>query len=66
MARGRCMFTQADVKRAVAGVLAAGLPLDRLRIEIDRDGKIVIESGSTQEPTKTALDEWRASRARSP
>lgn len=65
MTMTRVRFKQADIKRAVAGVLAAGVPAERIRVEIDRDGRIVIESGSAQEP-KTALDEWRAGRARSP
>lgn len=33
-------FTQADLRRAVAGVAAAGVPIGR--IEIDANGKIVI------------------------
>jgi len=33
-------FTQADLRRAVAGVVAAGLGVSK--IEIDREGKIVI------------------------
>ena len=33
-------FTQADLKRAVAGVTAAGIPIGR--IEIDPNGRIVI------------------------
>jgi hypothetical protein len=39
-------FTQADLKRAAAGVVAAGLAI--ARIEIDREGKIVIIPGATQ------------------
>jgi len=33
-------FTKADVKRAVAGVTAAGLPVHS--VEIDPNGKIVV------------------------
>lgn len=40
-------FTQADLKRAAAGVVAAGLGI--AKIEIDRDGKITIVPG---EPAK--------------
>lgn len=48
-------FTQADLKRAVAGVVAAGQAI--ARIEIDRDGKIVIIPGSAQ--SRTGNDnEW--------
>ena len=39
-------FTQADLKRAAAGVVAAGLAI--VRIEIDREGKIVIIPGPSQ------------------
>lgn len=47
-------FTQATLKRAAAGVLAAGLPI--ARIEIDADGKIVIIPGT---PKKAAeVNEW--------
>lgn len=44
-------FKQIDVKRATKGVLDAGLPIGR--VEIDRDGKIVIliaDGGQTAEP----------------
>ena len=40
----RARFTQADLKRAAAGVTLAGIAI--ARIEIDRDGKIVIIPGS--------------------
>ncbi len=36
-------FTKADMKRATAGVLAAGLPI--AKIEIDPNGKIIIIPG---------------------
>lgn len=48
-------FTQADLKRAVAGVVSAGQAI--ARIEIDREGKIVIIPGPTQ--TRLGNDnEW--------
>lgn len=40
MANPRAVFKQIDVTRAAKGVVKAGLPVGR--IEIDRDGKIVI------------------------
>lgn len=40
----RARFTQADLRRAAAGTMAAGLGV--ARIEIDRDGKIVIIPGA--------------------
>lgn len=48
-------FTQADLKRAVAGVVSAGQAI--ARIEIDREGKIVI----IPSPAQTRLgndNEW--------
>ena len=47
-------FRQSDMKRAAAGVMAAGLPI--AKIEIDPNGKIVIIPGlPTQQP---GSDEW--------
>lgn len=40
MANPRASFRQADVTRAAKGVAKAGLPVGR--VEIDREGKIVI------------------------
>lgn len=39
-------FTQADMKRAAAGVRAAGLQVSR--VEVDRDGKIVVVVGEPE------------------
>jgi hypothetical protein len=40
MPRGQCTFRQSDVTKAVKAVIAAGVPV--ARVEIDRDGKIVL------------------------
>lgn len=40
MANRPAAFRQTDVARAIGGVVKAGLPVGR--VEIDRDGKIVI------------------------
>jgi hypothetical protein len=40
VARARCTFRQQDATRAARAALAAGL--DVRRIEIDREGKIVV------------------------
>jgi hypothetical protein len=40
MPRGQCTFRQSDVTKAVKAVVAAGVPM--ARVEIDRDGKIVL------------------------
>lgn len=50
----RVRFTQADLKRAAAGVEAAGISI--ARIEIDPNGKIVIIPGSTENRGKEG--EW--------
>lgn len=50
-AQGR--FREADVKRAAAGVVRAGIPI--ARIEIDRAGNIVIIPGQPN-PAKGSND----------
>jgi hypothetical protein len=47
-------FRQVDVTRALKGAEAAGFRIGR--IEIDRDGKIVILSDSA--PATDAVNEW--------
>ena len=47
MARGRCTFKQQDVTRAVRAMVAAGIEVQR--VEIDRDGKIVVVTGKPQD-----------------
>lgn len=47
MARGPCTFKQQDVTRALRAAVAAGI--DVQRIEIDRDGKIIVVTGKPQE-----------------
>jgi hypothetical protein len=39
MARTRCTFTQEAVTRAIRAAIAAGV---QVRVEIERDGKIVL------------------------
>jgi hypothetical protein len=46
MARGPCTFRQQDVKRAVLGTVAAGLSVQR--VDVDKDGKIMIVIGAAQ------------------
>ena len=49
MSRGPSTFKQQDVTRALRATRAAGVAVSR--IEIDRDGKIVIVTGTQSEPT---------------
>ena len=47
-------FRQADVRRAAAGVIRAGLPI--AKIEIDHNGKIVIIPGKPD--NDAGSNEW--------
>lgn len=47
-------FTKADLKRAVSGVVAAGVPI--AKIEIDPSGKIIILPGAAND--KQGEGEW--------
>jgi hypothetical protein len=52
MPRARCTFRARDLKVAVEAARAAGLEIGR--VEIDRDGKIVVVAG--QPPIQDDLD----------
>ena len=52
MPRARCTFRQRDLRLAVQTAKAAGLEIGRL--EIDRDGKIVVVAGKP--PVTDELD----------
>ncbi|GGD42461.1 hypothetical protein [Aureimonas glaciei] len=52
-------FRQADVTRALKGAKAAGMPV--VRVEIDRDGKIVLLTAAVQD-TLNPFDKWKAER----
>jgi hypothetical protein len=49
MGRGPCTFRQRDVTKAVRAVAAAGIEV--ARVEIDRDGRIIVITGK---PTEAA------------
>lgn len=55
MSRGPLTFKQRDVTRALKGAVAAGIGVKR--VEIDRDGKIVIVPGRPEEVPET-VNEW--------
>jgi hypothetical protein len=54
MARRPCTFRKTDVTRAAKAVLAAGLLV--ARVEVDRDGSIVIVPGKPAEADETPDD----------
>jgi hypothetical protein len=56
MARGRLAFRQGDVTRALRGVSAAGQAGQR--IEINREGKIVVFVGKPEEREGLGENEW--------
>ena len=62
MARTPAAFRQADVTRAVKGVVAAGVGI--AQVEIDKSGKIVIVTGGakTEISELAPLDAWRERR----
>jgi hypothetical protein len=56
MARGRLAFKQGDLTRALRGVSAAGQSVQR--VEIDREGKIVVFVGKPQQKEEAGGNEW--------
>jgi hypothetical protein len=64
--RAPCTFRQTDVTRALKAARRAGF--ERVRVEIDQDGKIAIVAGDGVDKTEIAiedpLDQWIAKHAR--
>jgi hypothetical protein len=60
MARGHCTFRQSDVTKAVKAVVAAGLEV--ARVEVDKDGRIVVVAGNPAHDECGAVhkNEWDA------
>lgn len=50
MSRRPSAFTQAEVTRAIKGAVKAGVPADRVRALIDKNGNIVVETKLDSEP----------------
>jgi hypothetical protein len=69
MARGKLRFRQSDVTRAIKAAVAAGI--DVARVEIDKEGKIVIVTGKPDpvggnvDDLDRELREWEARRGQS-
>jgi hypothetical protein len=53
--RGPCRFRQRDLTAAVKGARAAGLEI--VRVEIGKDGKIVVVTGKLEVPISDIADE---------
>jgi hypothetical protein len=64
MGRAPAKFRQADVARAIRGAIKAGLSVSR--VEIDRDGKIVVicagDAPAIEESPDDALERLRRAR----
>ena len=56
MARRPSLFKERDVARATRAVMAAGLNV--ARVEIEKDGRIVVVSGKATELSCNDLDHW--------
>jgi hypothetical protein len=56
MPRARCTFRQCDVTRAIRGAQAAGVEI--ARVEIGKDGKIVILPMQSAPALEAARNEW--------
>jgi hypothetical protein len=57
MSKARQTFKQGDVTKACKGMVKAGLSVRR--VEIDREGKLVIITGKPEEmPTGANENEW--------
>jgi len=54
MSRGAHKFKQGDVTKAIKAAVNAGLAVKR--VEIDRDGKIIVFAGRSDNQTTT--NEW--------
>jgi hypothetical protein len=60
--RRPCLFKERDVTRAAKAVLAAGLEI--ARVEIGKDGAIVVVPGKPKGAESEPLDMWMAGYAR--
>jgi len=59
MSRGQQTFRQRDVTKALKATVKAGIAVER--VEIDKDGKIVIVTGSPEDAAngeKSEKNEW--------
>jgi hypothetical protein len=56
MGRRPCTFKQSDVTKAVRAVVAAGVEV--ARVEVDKDGRIVVVAGKPAPDESRGDSEW--------
>lgn len=56
MSKGPQKFKQGDVTRALKGAVNAGLAVKR--VEIDRDGRIVVITEDMLKSVRSSVNEW--------
>jgi len=64
MTRGKVIFRQTDVTRALKGARNAGFEVERA--EIDSEGKIVLFAKSERSEPPSALERWKESHGSRP
>jgi hypothetical protein len=62
MPRGPCSFKQRDAVRALRATRAAGYEV--ARVEIAKDGTIILVIGKSEAQESAPLDRWMAENAR--
>lgn len=60
MPRTPAPFTQADVKRAVKAVQAAGVPVGGVEIKPDGTIRVLSHAGNPSDNPESALANWKA------
>jgi hypothetical protein len=58
MSRGKLRFKQRDVARAIRAAARSGVPTQR--VEIDREGRIIVILGTPQDRQEPGENEWDA------
>jgi thioesterase domain-containing protein len=57
MARGPSIFRQTDITRAVKAMVAAGVDIERVRVEITNAGSMIITADGKPE-AQTPVNPW--------
>ena len=58
MSRPTSTFRQADVTKAIKAVVAAGVDVARLKVEITKGGSIILTSVADEDKAGQGEDEW--------